>query len=130
MSHCRLKCILYEGVIKQYVVSIMYTNMEHKVELYIPSSRNTQSAKGGYVSLVLLGSNGLKNVLFSVIGIINLSQYVGITSGIGSGGFLLLRCEDNAVFAVFGATENNKKRKIILFLLFQNAKLNTVLSVI
>lgn len=51
-------------------------------------------------------------MLFSVIGIINLSQYVGTT--VGSGGFLLLRYEDNAVSAVFGATVTIKRR-IILF---------------
>lgn len=104
------------------------TNVEHIFEIYIPSSRNTQSASGGYVFLVLLGSNGLKNVLFSVIGIINLSQYVGITVGLGSGGFLLLRYEDNAVFAVFGATEIIKERKIIFyFISFLNASLKPYL---
>lgn len=82
----------------------------------VPSSWNTQSASGGYVFLVLLGSNGLKNVRFSVIGIVNLSQYVGFSVGIGSGGFLLLRYEDNVVgFAVFDSTEINEKTKINLF---------------
>lgn len=56
-------------------------------------------------------------MLFSVIGIINLSQYVGIT--VGSGGFLLLRYEDNAVFVVFGATVIIKgKKKNYFFILF------------
>lgn len=84
--------------------------------MHLPVSINIQLAFGGYVFLVLLGSNGLKNVLFSVIGIVNLSQNIGTSVGFGSGGFLLLRYETNDVSVVVGATERNRsEKKIILF---------------
>lgn len=101
---------LYPRTLLQHNMITNYGKQIYQI-IYKPSSTTTQLAFGGYVFKLLLGSIGLKNVLLFKIGIVKLSQWFGTSVEFGSSTFLLLRSEDNVVFAVVCATVTVKEKE-------------------